>query len=187
MAELPLWVVIALPASGYVAAAATEYLRGRQALTRERESRREAREAARQDARDSFERDSLLELQEAMAVLMRNFARIHHENEMEYQQSGLWGRGVLPKEIGGEAAVSKIQTFHRLRVRVLDRRLRSLCEEWLSAASGSAVPALREEDDREACLRATKDWQRCFELYTDVVEGIGARLRHLISTWDHSA
>ncbi len=99
---VPLWVVIALPFAGYLAAAATEYLRGRQTLIREREARAEERLAARQDARDAFERTTLLEFQDAIAALMRNTARIHHESEMECRRSGTWGREQLPEEIGGE-------------------------------------------------------------------------------------
>ncbi len=184
MAELPIWAVIGLPFSGYLAAVATEYLRGRQTLTRERETRQEARAAAREDARDAFERETLIELQDAMAVLMRNAARTHHETEMEYRQSGTWGRRALPEEIGGEPAIALVHDFQRLRVRVLDGELRALCQEWWSAASQSTIPALREEDDESARTRASAVWKRCTALYPQVMEAIGSRLRELVAGWD---
>lgn len=185
MAELPLWVVLALPFSGYLAAAATEYLRGKQMLVREREGRREAREAARQDARDTFERDTLIELQDAISALMRNVGQIHFQNEVEYRQSGLWGRKLLPDEIGSEPQASRAHNFDRLRVRALDEDVRRLCEQWWSSAARSMVPALQGEDDEEARLRAIAEWQRTSAIFPEVMERIGSRLRELFTVWDH--
>lgn len=184
MADLPLWVVLALPFSGYLTAVATEYLRGHQALTREREARREAREAARQDARDAFERDTLIELQDAIAALMRNTSQIHLENEVEFRKSGSWGRRTLPEEIGGEPQGSRARNFERLRVRVLNDELRNLCEQWWSYAAKSMVPALREEGDQDARLRATADWERSTAIFSEVMEKVGSRLRELYTIWD---
>lgn len=182
MTELPFWVILALPLAGYLAAAATEYLRGQQTLTREREARRENREAARQDARDTFERDTLIELQDAISAVMRNVAQIHLENEIEFRRSGLWGRKAFPEEIGGEPQRVRTHNFQRLRVRVLDGDLRSLLDQWWLYASKSMVPALREEGDQEARLRATADWERAMAIFPEVMERTGSRLRDLFTT-----
>jgi len=184
MAEVPLWVAVVSSLGGYAVAAATEYLRGRQALVREREARREARQAAREDARESFERETLIAFQDTVAKLMRTVARAQHENEMEFRRSGTWGRRALPDDIGGEQQLVLVHDFQRLRVRVIDDNLRQLAEQWWAAGASSSVGALREEDDEAARSRANADWERCAMLYRKLVEEIGTRLRALVATWD---
>lgn len=181
---VPLWVVIALPFAGYLAAAGTEYLRGRQTLIREREARAEERLAARQDARDAFERTTLLEFQDAIAVLMRNTARIYHESEMEYRRSETWGREKLPEEIGGEPSNQLVRDFQRLRVRLLDHDLREKSTKWWEVTVPATLGAMRDEDDTAARQRAEMAWASSTVLYEELAEGIGERLRFLIAHWD---
>jgi hypothetical protein len=179
-----LWVVIALPFAGYLAAAATEYLRGRQALIREREARAEERFAARQDTRDAFERTTLLEFQDAIAALMRNMARVHHESEMEYRRSGTWGREKLSEEIGGEPSIQLVRNFQRLRVRLLDDALRKKSTEWLEVSSPTTLGAMRDEEDVIARQRADTALAHSASLYKELTEAIGERLRFLIAYKD---
>lgn len=182
-ATVPAWVAILGPLVGYAIAVGTELLRGRQARIREREARRDTRQAAREDARDSFERETLLQLQDAVAALMRNTARVQHEEEMEYRRSGRWGRSALPEEIEGEISIQFPRDVQRLRVRLLDDRLRELVNEWSSFAAAATIPAMREETDAEARLRSTAAWKRCSDLYIEMAEAIGERLRVLIAHW----
>jgi hypothetical protein len=182
---VPLWVVIALPFAGFGAAAATEYLRGRQTLIREREARNEARQSAREDARDAFERTTLLEFQEAMAALMRNTARILHESEMEYRQSKTWGRKLLPEEIGGELSQQLVVDFQRLRVRLLDDNLRERSLKLLDLCGRMTIGATHDENDDDVRQRANLAFERSISLYTEVAEAIGERLRDLIANWDN--
>ena len=174
---VPLWVVLVLPFAGYIAAAATEYLRGQQALNRERQARSDARKAAREAARDAFERETLLEFQDVMASLMRNAARILHESEMEFRQSGTWGRRLLPEAIGGEASVSLARDFHRLRVRVLDDALREESKEWWLLCAAATIGVMRNEPDKDARQRANDAWTRSTAIYEELAEAIGERLR----------
>ncbi len=181
---VPLWVAIALPFAGYLAAAATEYLRGRQTLIREREARAEERLVARQDAKDAFERTTLLEFQDAMAALMRNIGRIYHEAEMEYRRSRTWGRVKLPEEIGGEQSIQLVRDFQRLRVRLLNDALREKSAEWWAASIPATLGAMRDEDDAAARQRAEAALARSGALYQELSEAVGERLRFLIAHWD---
>lgn len=165
---VPLWVIIALPFAGYLAAAATEYLRGRQTLIREREARAEVRLVARQDARDAFERTTLLEFQDATAAVMRNTARIYHESEMEYRRTGTWGREQLPEEIGGEPSIQLVRDFQRLRVRLIDDALRERSREWVEVSASVTLGAMRDEDDASARQRAEAAWSRSITLYNSL-------------------
>jgi hypothetical protein len=180
-ATLPLWVAIALPFIGYIAAAATEYLRDRQSLTRDREARRDARIAAREDAREAFERDTLLAFQEAMESLMRNSAQVFHEDEMEFRRSGRWGI-ILPEDIGGEPSSRLAREFHRLRVRLLDESLRNQASDWSLLAAKATIGALRGENAKEARDRGRLVWEQCQAAYTKLIEATGERIRALISS-----
>ena len=64
-------------------------------------SRRE-REASERDAaerRRAFQRDTLMELQEALAALVRYYGRAQHLDEMEWRKTGTWGRSLLPEDV----------------------------------------------------------------------------------------
>jgi hypothetical protein len=166
---------------GYIAAAATEFLRGQQSLARDREARRDARMAAREDVREAFERDTLLAFQEAMEALMRNSAQIFHEYEMEFRRSGRWGTK-LPEDLGGEGSSRLAREFQRRRVRLLDENLRDQASNWGSLAAKATIGALRNEIDEEARNRGQLAWNQCGTDYAKLVEATGERIRTLISS-----
>jgi len=178
--SVPVWVAIALPFLGYAVAVGTEFIRGWQSRSREREARRDARLAEREEARYSFEMDNLLEIQEAAGRLMRNTGAIFLETEREYSKTGTWGRKLLSDEIGGEPSVILARDFEKLRVRILDESLRQLAGAWWKHGAASAICAMRDEDDDDARLRASADWSRCVELYRELNERLGERLRILV-------
>src|SRR4051794_25780939 len=66
---------------------------------REREARREHRDEAISFRRAEFQRTTLLELQENVAILMRFAAQAHHHDVMAYRQSGKWQRALLSPEL----------------------------------------------------------------------------------------
>lgn len=182
-ATVPAWLAVVGTLSGYAAAFATEYLRGRQELTREREARREAKQAAIYEARDLFERETLIEFQDAAAVLMRNVARVMHETEREYQRTGTWGRSQLPDNVGGEPSAQLARDVARLRVRLLDDRLRTLAGDWSLAAAEATLPSLRDELDVDARSRNAVAFRTCGDLYRQLSEAIGERIRLLVTRW----
>lgn len=182
-ATFPVWLVFVGPFLGYGVAVGTEYLRGRQTLLREREARQDARRAAREDARDAFERETLLQLQDAVLALMRNTSRVQLETEKEYRRTKKWGRSLLPEEIGGEPSLQFTWDVQRLRVRLLDDDLRELVRVWLSSATAATMGAIGDEDDALARARGATQWDTCSALFIKMAEGIGERLRVLIAHW----
>jgi hypothetical protein len=172
-----------LAIASYAAAVITELIRGHQNLKRDREARREMRQAECEAARDSFERDTLIQLQDTMGSLMRNFAKVVHANELEYRNSGTWGRRMLPEDVGGEMSGALARDFHRFSVRVLDDSLRERIKEWSAIGAQSTIGAMRDEADVDACERARAAWGTCQALYTEVAEMVGQRLRTLVAKW----
>lgn len=181
--SIPVWAAITLPLVGFAAALATELLRGSQTLKRDREARRENTISERKNARDSFERETLIELQESIAALMRNTGAIFHETEIEFATYGTWGRQQLPEKIGGESSVSLVRDFQKLRVRILDDELRQLAGKWWEIGSQSTIGAMREEPDDQARQRATDAWRTCVAIHEQLNEKLGERLRTLVSHW----
>ena len=76
-----------------------------------------------------------------------------------------------------------VDLLQRLRVRVLDDELRRLSEAWHNVTSRSVIGALRDEDDLEARARCDAAWNEATELYHELMEKIGERLRLLIAHW----
>jgi len=181
---VPLWLTISLPFLGFAAGVVAELVRGFLSLKKDREARRDTLIAAREEECRSFERETLLELQDAMASLMRNIALCIHHTEIEYKQYGTWGRRQLPDEIGGDTSNDLEVHFNKLRVRMLDDALRHRAKEWWEAGAAATVPALRDEEDEIACQRVMDAWGDCINLYQEVSEGVGERLRYLVAHWD---
>jgi hypothetical protein len=177
--SVPSWVLVGLPVIGYLAAVGTEYMRGRQTLEREREPRRHERQTGRSDARDAFERDTLLELQDALAEFARNCGKIQHLDEMEYRESGVWGRQLLGDEVGGEGSLEYIRRIQRLRVRVLDDNIRARVREYIDHASASTIGAMRDEPAASARARSVSHWAAATDTYMPLFDAIGERLRQL--------
>jgi hypothetical protein len=56
-----------------------------------------ARTAAREVARDAFQRETLLELQDAMLAQIQNTTKIHLHDSRAFRESGRFGRDSLPE------------------------------------------------------------------------------------------
>ena len=179
--SVPSWVAIAGTLGGFVAALVADALRDGRALRREREGRAEARRIAREDARDNFERDTLLELQDASHRLIRNSGRANAYEESRFRQSGRWPRGPLPEEIGGDISADVIRDVQRLRVRLLDGALRDLASELISACVHVTLSPTQIEADAEKSAAAHASLRRASDLYVALTEGIGERVRAILS------
>jgi hypothetical protein len=102
------WFTLLAALVGYLTSAITEYFRDRRTAKREREAaaaasarEREAREAARRlqlfERRSNFQRETLLDLQGAVAELARAAGRMHLVNEREYHKTGQWEGHLFPR------------------------------------------------------------------------------------------
>ena len=84
------WFPVLTLLLGYAVKAASDWLQHRRTSERERQ----AREAARQDQlferRTTFQRQTLLDLQEAVMRLARSSGAMHHQDVMAFRKTGKW-------------------------------------------------------------------------------------------------
>jgi hypothetical protein len=110
---------------------------------RQREAHLAEREQARKDARDAFQRDTILALQDAVADLVRMVIDLHGEAVNIEEKTGHWPPptriGELPASFDEQFA-----TVQGLRARVFDDALRRLVAELASSALGALHAADRE-------------------------------------------
>jgi hypothetical protein len=136
MSDTPAVLVTILSVlAGFGAKWAGDALDDRRRSRREREARKEARRDLLRQRRSDFQRQTLLDLQEACMKLIRNAAQQHHADIMAFKQTGKWQRHLLPAEVneaGGEAQ----RATAVLTVRILDPEIRKLADELKSACAG---------------------------------------------------
>lgn len=97
------------------------WIQDKRTAVREREARDEARRDLRVTRRDAFQRDTLLELQDAVQKLGRGTAAAQHADEMTFRQSNVWRKELLPEDVNQQLFVAQRQTT-LLSSRVRDER-----------------------------------------------------------------
>ncbi len=134
---------------GYLIGAGTEYLRDRRIRAREREARAEARRLQLFQRRSNFQRETLLNLQDAIFALARASSRVHHLDEKEFRESGVWHRNRLPEDLDeeGREAVVKTTTY---MVRVRDDGIRELTRTFRDNAARLGICRSIEESRQAA-------------------------------------
>jgi len=134
---------------GFLLAALAEYLRDRRTREREREARADARRLQLFQRRSEFQRETLLNLQDAVFALSRAGGRVHHLDEMEFRKTGVWGGNHLPEDLNEEArlAAVKVSAF---MVRVRDENVRELTKTFRDHATRLGVCRSREEGRQAA-------------------------------------
>jgi hypothetical protein len=111
---------------------------------------REARLALRHDQRVAnriiFQRDTLLQLQDAVQKLARATGQTHHLDEMAYRKTQTWRKAQLPEDLNEGYFVAQTQTA-LLSSRVRDDKVRHLVER-LRTISTDAILATTPTDGR---------------------------------------
>ncbi|HLQ14433.1 MAG TPA: hypothetical protein VK256_01055 [Candidatus Eisenbacteria bacterium] len=122
---------------------------------------RAARTESRQDQKDDFQRQTLLDLQEAVARFGRAVGRAHHQDIMAHRESGKWGRSLLGDDLDQEYVASQVH-LQLLRERARDDELRRLATRFqnlgvLVTMSQSKDQATSRMDDWIECLGNLQD------------------------------
>jgi hypothetical protein len=114
---------------------------------REREARQAEREQARNDAREAFQRDTILALQDAVADLLRMVFDLHNEAVNAEEKTGQWS---APSRLGELSAGFDEQfvCVQGLRARLFDDALRHLVAEVARSALGAL-----HADERQRAVR----------------------------------
>ena len=128
---------------------------------------RNAQDQRTESAR-SFQRQTLLELQEAIHDALRLVGRAHVEDYLAYKKSGSWGTAILSEEVneGSRLAQRKVAI---LTERVTDESLRIEVKILMSIATQALLA--KTQDEADGALN------RAFSESTQVLERLGAVLR----------
>jgi hypothetical protein len=168
------WLPAATLAAGVVGTLGGQGLR--EWLTSGRE--REARAAEREVARNAFQRDTLLELQDALLELVQSASRIHLHQGNVYGQTERFGRDNLPEDLNEASGLTNARTS-RLQQRILDEQVRqelaslkNLCTEITFPNTGI--------DDAVAWGNAHNAWLRLPHVNKQLEDRIGTVLRGLL-------
>ncbi|WP_140805383.1 hypothetical protein [Rhodanobacter glycinis] len=123
---------------------------------------------ARIEARRVFQRDTLLELQEAVLDLMRLIAQGDSEDRAAHRKTGVWGKQLLTPEVNeGQRLANRRLTV--LVQRVADDALRSELKTFHSALSKITLASSAEESEHA--------FKTLSGHLTQVMEHLGAELR----------
>jgi hypothetical protein len=131
---------------GFAVKWASDWLQNKRQVEREREARNTSRSQLLTDRRRDFQRQTLLDLQEALNDLARATGEMHHKDVMAAKQSGQWQKQLFGEEVNNRAMLAMRRTS-TLGVRVHNDAVRNMVFVIRDAAA--KVTASRTEEDSE--------------------------------------
>jgi hypothetical protein len=153
---------------------------GAQGLTAWFASKREegARAAERQVAREAFQRDTLLELQDAVLEMVRVATKLYISHRTVFAQTGEYARTPDPADLD-EAARTSMALVAKLGQRVVDDELRGAITA-LQTRCGEVVAPNFGDDDAQAKTQATRRWSALVFANTAFNDHLGSVLRRVL-------
>jgi hypothetical protein len=129
---------------GYATKSVSEWIQHRRISHRDREAREAARRDHLSERRDSFQRQTLLDLQEAIMQLIRMAGAMHHRDIMAYRQTGKWQKQLFDDELSEGSRLAVAQTS-MLSVRVRDDSIRAMVDQVKHHAGNAGMCATEQE------------------------------------------
>jgi hypothetical protein len=123
-----------------------EWLRDKRTYERERVARDDARRDAQLERRNTFQRQTLIELQEAVMNFIRTTGAMNHLDEMAYRESGVWGTAMYPDDLDQNHSLARRQ-MTMLGVRVRDEEVRGTLQKLKDADAGTLSVRSKQEFD----------------------------------------
>lgn len=174
------YLVVGVLGGGGVSGLGGYLLSGRNERLRDQRSADRAQQALRDRQRDEarvFQRDTLLELHDALYKLNRATGRANHVDEMQYRQTGRYGRDPLPEDLSNRFT-ELLTSVHRLRVRVFNDGLRDVVEQYTdSLLRGTPFGVRKDGDDAEWHTRAQREQISSLDRYGELEEMLGTMIR----------
>ena len=153
---------------GYIAKSVTDGVDSRRTSERERIAREESRRDRLVERRTDFQRQTLLDLQEATMQLMRATASINHEDVMASRSTGRYGRQLVGDELAETHRLANARVT-TLRVRVRDQAVRDLVRDLQE--NGTLLVMCPSESE------STRLFGTLFAVFNNLNERIGELLR----------
>jgi hypothetical protein len=110
---------------GYAAKTFADWVQHRRTSELERAARAEARQDQLFERRTTFQRQTLLDLQDTIMQLMRTTGQMHHQDLMDFRKTGEWHKQLYPEEVSEIDRLANARTTV-LAVRVSDESVRGL-------------------------------------------------------------
>jgi hypothetical protein len=130
-----------------------------------------ARREARQDQRDDFQRQTLLEVQEAIAQFVEAVGRIHRSDGAAHTATGTWSRTRFTTDSNDEF-LARLVRLQLANERVRDDELRRLVTGFQNRGVIVTTAASQEE-----ATQRMDDW---IERLGEVQDRLGMVLRHFV-------
>lgn len=163
----PYWFPVLTLISGLAGGYLADYMRDGRAAKRDRAT-----------ARDDFQRETLIELQDWLAKLARATGRLHYLDIMEHHESGKWGRHQVPE--GDSTALHEaIVNVNRYRTRILDEAIRQASKEFVAKCVDASIGAGHGDDDEAVRSSAVQAFHEMAPMNERLGDMIGTRLRDL--------
>jgi hypothetical protein len=143
------WLPVLTTILGACIVLITEALRDRRTSERERAARAETRRLQLLERRTTFQRQNLLDLQEALLQLARTTGQMQIYDIKAYRNTGTWQKNLYPPELDEANRVANTRTS-MLGVRVRDNAVRDLLEQFKSCSAGVIMSRSAEESDRSS-------------------------------------
>jgi len=169
------WFPVLTLLIGYGTKSLSDWIQNKRAIVREREAREAVRHDQRVARRITFQRETLLELQEVAMQLARATGHAHHLDEMAFRESNQWRKSLLPDDLDEAYRVAQARTL-MLSVRVRDDAVRKLVDEFKSDSTATLFSANRDGASR--AMAATSS------AHDELHKRIGELLREIDSSDD---
>jgi hypothetical protein len=157
---------------GYGAKSFEDWVRNRREMAKDRETRQATRRDQRVANRNTFQRDTLLQLQDAVQKLARATGRANHLDEMAYRKTNEWRKEMLPEDLNEGYFVASTQTA-LLSSRVRDDGVRQLVENF------------RDVSTHAILAETPADAHRQLQGLMGISNELHGRIGMLIRTIDH--
>ena len=138
------WLPILTFLLGFAAKFVSDWAQHRYERERDRESRKEARRDQLAQQRRTFQRETLLALQDAVMDLARATTAVVHQDEMEFRKTGKWQKQLLDEKLNQDQLLAS-QRVSTLSVRVRDPLVREMAERIRNYAAQATVGPTRED------------------------------------------
>jgi hypothetical protein len=138
MADASGWLPFVTLVLGYGMKTVEDWVQHRRTVAKEREVRASTRHEQRIASRVTFQRDTLLQLQDAVQKLARATGQTYHLDEMAFRKTNAWRKNQLPEELDQGYFVAQTQTS-MLSSRVRDDRVRELVAQLKTASTDVAL------------------------------------------------
>jgi hypothetical protein len=158
----------------------SDWFQDKRTLQHERETRDALRRDQLAERRANFQRQTLLELQEAVQDLIRATGAAHVQDERAFKETGRWQREKLGEEINQQIFLAN-RSVLLLTVRVRDKALRDAINRFrsLSNQTESFTNLRSDASDSELRNASTAAMQNATTLIEQIHERIGELLRTL--------